>query len=51
MSSGYAETETLSRAGASVIAGFVQKPYTSSQLAERLRQVIGGDAPEADRQN
>ncbi|HVW84322.1 MAG TPA: ATP-binding protein [Bryobacteraceae bacterium] len=40
MSSGYAETETLQRVGKPLLAGFVQKPYTMTQLAERLREVI-----------
>jgi CheY-like chemotaxis protein len=40
MSSGYAETETLERAGARLLAGFIQKPYTTAYLAERLREII-----------
>jgi len=40
MSSGYAETETLERVGARLPAGFLQKPYTTSYLAERLREII-----------
>jgi CheY-like chemotaxis protein len=42
MSSGYAETETLQRVGTPLLAGFVQKPYTMTQLAENLRAVIDG---------
>ena len=42
MSSGYAETETLQRVGTPLLAGFVQKPYTTTQLAESLRAVIDG---------
>lgn len=40
MSSGYAETGTLKRDGKPLIAGFVQKPYTTTQIVERLRGVI-----------
>ncbi len=40
MSSGYAETGTLRRGGQSLIAGFVQKPYTTSHIIERLRRII-----------
>jgi PAS domain S-box-containing protein len=44
MSSGYAETGTLKRGGQSLIAGFVQKPYTTSHIIERLRRIIDGTA-------
>jgi CheY-like chemotaxis protein len=40
MSSGYAETGTLRRGGETLIAGFVQKPYTTTQIIERLRRII-----------
>jgi signal transduction histidine kinase len=40
MSSGYAETETLGRVGGNPLAAFIQKPYTTSQLAEKLREAI-----------
>ena len=44
MSSGYAETGTLKRGGQSLIAGFVQKPYTTSHIIERLRRIIDSTA-------
>jgi PAS domain S-box-containing protein len=44
MSSGYAETGTLRRGGEALIAGFVQKPYTTTQIIERLRRIINGAA-------
>jgi signal transduction histidine kinase/CheY-like chemotaxis protein len=40
MTSGYAETETLGRAGPNPLAAFIQKPYTTSRLAEKLREAI-----------
>jgi len=40
MSSGYAETETVERVGTRLLAGFLQKPYTTSYLAQRLREII-----------
>ena len=44
MSSGYAETGTLKRGGQSLIAGFVQKPYTTTYIIERLRRIIDSTA-------
>ncbi|HWD99077.1 MAG TPA: ATP-binding protein, partial [Bryobacteraceae bacterium] len=44
MSSGYAETGTVRRGGEALIAGFVQKPYTTTQIIERLRRIIDGAA-------
>ncbi len=41
MSSGYAETETLQRLGTPLLAGFVQKPYTTAFLAQKIREVLG----------
>jgi PAS domain S-box-containing protein len=40
MSSGYAETETMGRSGGTPLAAFIQKPYTTTQLAEKLREAI-----------
>jgi signal transduction histidine kinase/ActR/RegA family two-component response regulator len=40
LTSGYAETETLSRGDGSAMADFIQKPYTTTQLAEKLREAI-----------
>jgi PAS domain S-box-containing protein len=47
MSSGYAETGTLKRGGQSLIAGFVQKPYTTTHIIEHLRRII--DATEGQK--
>jgi PAS domain S-box-containing protein len=44
MSSGYAETGTPKRGGQSLIAGFVQKPYTTTHIIERLRRIIDSTA-------
>jgi PAS domain S-box-containing protein len=44
MSSGYAETGTLKRGGQSLIAGFVQKPYTTTHIIDRLRRIIDSTA-------
>jgi FixJ family two-component response regulator len=41
MTSGYAQTQTVERMGAgSPLAGFAQKPYTMTQIAERLSEII-----------
>ncbi len=40
MTSGYAQSETLQRVGTTRLAGFVQKPHTTTQLAERLSEII-----------
>jgi two-component system, cell cycle sensor histidine kinase and response regulator CckA len=44
MSSGYAETGTLRKGGEALIAGFVQKPYTTTQIIDRLRRIIDSTA-------
>ncbi len=41
LSSGYMENDVASRFAGKGLAGFIQKPYTVTALAERLRQVLG----------
>jgi len=41
LSSGYSEAEAMHRFAGDRIAGFVQKPYTSAQLKERVDAVLG----------
>ena len=40
LSSGYDEEETTRRFGAKGVAGFLQKPYTAADLAEKLRAAL-----------
>jgi signal transduction histidine kinase/CheY-like chemotaxis protein len=42
LSSGYNEVEAIRRFTGKGLAGFVQKPYTSSRLAEAVRSVLTG---------
>jgi PAS domain S-box-containing protein len=42
LSSGYNEAEATSRFEGLGLAGFVQKPYTSARLAEKIRTVLAG---------
>ncbi len=44
VSSGYRESEVLRHFGASGVAGFLQKPYTSVKLAQLMRTVLGNPA-------
>jgi len=44
VTSGYGEAETLRRFGGARVAGFLQKPYTTRQLEELLRTVLGDSA-------
>jgi len=39
--SGYSEQETLSRFSGQSIAGFLAKPFTASQVLEKVREVLG----------
>jgi two-component system, cell cycle sensor histidine kinase and response regulator CckA len=39
-SSGYPQEETLRSKASSVVVGFLQKPYTVSALAEKVKQVL-----------
>jgi signal transduction histidine kinase/ActR/RegA family two-component response regulator len=40
LSSGHSEDETVSRFQGSGLAGFLQKPYSASQLAEKVRSTL-----------
>lgn len=42
LSSGFNETEALSRFGSASVSGFLQKPYTSAKLAEIVRKALPG---------
>jgi CheY-like chemotaxis protein len=42
LSSGFSEREALRRFGSNGLAGFIQKPYTSSKLAEKVKSAISG---------
>jgi len=46
VSSGYNEAMAIERFGGNRVAGFIQKPYTSRQLAEKVKRVLepGKDA-------
>ena len=51
LSSGYGEEEVLGRFAGTQLAGFLQKPYTPAQLAEKIKVAIGtvdvsGHAPQ-----
>jgi CheY-like chemotaxis protein len=40
VSSGYNEAMAIERFGGNSVAGFIQKPYTSRQLAEKVKRVL-----------
>ena len=42
LSSGFSEAEAVKRYGDAGIAGFVQKPYTATTLARKLKQALRG---------
>jgi DNA-binding NarL/FixJ family response regulator len=44
LSSGYDENEVLGRFQGMRLAGFVQKPYTAAQLAEKIKVAMGNGA-------
>jgi len=44
LSSGYNEQDAIHRFSGEGLAGFVQKPYTLSVLARKMREVLGVDA-------
>ncbi len=44
ISSGYNEVEAIRRFTAKGIGGFIQKPYTASQLARTVKQVLAKDS-------
>jgi len=41
VSTGYDGREALERFGSKRVAGFLQKPYTSRQLTEKIQAVLG----------
>jgi hypothetical protein len=41
MSSGYGESETMILFPGQQVAGFIQKPYTPKDLAEKVRACLG----------
>jgi PAS domain S-box-containing protein len=41
VSSGYSEAETMALFRGQVVSGFVQKPYTSTRLAEKVNMALG----------
>ena len=41
LSSGYGEEEVLAQFAGTQLAGFLQKPYTPAQLAEKIKAAIG----------
>ncbi len=43
ISSGYGKDEVLRKFAGSVVAGFIQKPYTVQQLVRKVNAVIAGD--------
>jgi DNA-binding response OmpR family regulator len=47
LTSGYNEQEAIGAFAGKGLAGFIQKPYTPSELLERVRSVL--DAAEATR--
>ena len=42
VSTGYGHREAVARFARKHVAGFLQKPYTSSQLADMIRAMIPG---------
>jgi PAS domain S-box-containing protein len=42
LSSGYNEVEAVQRFAGKGLAGFIQKPYTASALAEKVKEVLDG---------
>jgi FixJ family two-component response regulator len=40
LSSGFSEMEALRRFAGKSLAGFIQKPYTAAQLAQRVKAVL-----------
>ena len=42
LSSGYNEAEAIQRFAGEQLSGFIQKPYTAAQLAEKVKQVMEG---------
>jgi len=44
LSSGYNEQDAMKHFAGKGLAGFVQKPYKSAELIEKLRQALDGEA-------
>jgi two-component system cell cycle sensor histidine kinase/response regulator CckA len=44
LSSGYNEAETVSRLGGRTLAGFLQKPYTAIEMAQKVKAVLSASA-------
>jgi DNA-binding NarL/FixJ family response regulator len=44
LSSGYNEAETIRRFAGKDIAGFVQKPYTATELAQKVKVALRSSA-------
>jgi DNA-binding NarL/FixJ family response regulator len=42
VSTGFDHREAIARFGSKQVAGYLQKPYTSRQLAERVKAVLKG---------
>jgi two-component system, cell cycle sensor histidine kinase and response regulator CckA len=40
VSSGYSETETMALFAGQKVCGFIQKPYTSARLIDRVKQAL-----------
>ena len=43
LSSGYNEVEVIQRFTGKGLAGFLQKPYTSAALVDKINRVLNGD--------
>jgi two-component system, cell cycle sensor histidine kinase and response regulator CckA len=41
VSSGYSEAETMRLFEGQQVAGFIQKPYTAAELAEKVKLALG----------
>jgi DNA-binding NarL/FixJ family response regulator len=44
LSSGYNEAEAVRRLGGRASAGFLQKPYTATELAQKVKAVLASSA-------
>jgi DNA-binding NarL/FixJ family response regulator len=42
LTSGYNEVEAVQRFAGKGLAGFIQKPYTSADLARKMKEVLAG---------
>ncbi len=45
LSSGFSESEAVQRFDGLALAGFLQKPYTAEQVAEKIKQVLEAGTP------